>query len=201
MQFGGIILCGGQSTRMGQPKAWLPWHEETVLAWLVRVLSQVVSPVVVVAAPQQVLPQLPCEPILTHDAFAHCGPLAGLEAGWSVLESHVSAAFVTGCDYPLLTPAFVTAMCQRLDDHEIAAPDDGEFLHPLLAVYQRALLPRIRQHLTEQRLSLMALCAASRTQRVSLDALRAIDPELRSLYNVNTPENYEQALRWSQGQN
>ena len=28
IRVGGIVLCGGQSTRMGRPKAWLPFAGE-----------------------------------------------------------------------------------------------------------------------------------------------------------------------------
>jgi len=53
---GGIVLCGGKSTRMGVPKATLPFGPETMLQRVVRLLGTVVSPVVVVAAQGQPLP-------------------------------------------------------------------------------------------------------------------------------------------------
>jgi molybdopterin-guanine dinucleotide biosynthesis protein A len=51
MKAGGIVLCGGKSTRMGVPKATLPFGPETMLQRVLRLLSTAVSPVVVVAAP------------------------------------------------------------------------------------------------------------------------------------------------------
>jgi molybdopterin-guanine dinucleotide biosynthesis protein A len=56
---GGIVLCGGQSSRMGRPKAWLPFGDELMLPRVVRLLSEVVSEAVVVAAPEQDVPALP----------------------------------------------------------------------------------------------------------------------------------------------
>ena len=67
MNTGGIILCGGKSTRMGSPKAWLPFGPETMLQRVVRLLGTVVSPIVAVAAPEQSLPELPAEVIVTRD--------------------------------------------------------------------------------------------------------------------------------------
>ena len=55
---GGVVLCGGRSSRMGRPKASLPFAGETMLARVVGVLGGVVSPVVVVAASGQDVPQL-----------------------------------------------------------------------------------------------------------------------------------------------
>ena len=56
---GGIILCGGQSKRMGRPKAWLPFGDELMLPRVARLLREAVEPVVVVAAPGQDLEHIP----------------------------------------------------------------------------------------------------------------------------------------------
>ena len=73
--FGGIVLCGGHSRRMGRPKLSLPFGNETMLARVVRVLSEVVSPIVVVAAVDQELPPLPSDVIVTRDKQPDLGPL------------------------------------------------------------------------------------------------------------------------------
>ncbi len=67
MNAGGIVLCGGRSTRMGSPKALLPFGSETMLQRVVRLLGSVVSPIVVVAAPDQQLPPLPQGIVITRD--------------------------------------------------------------------------------------------------------------------------------------
>ena len=67
MTAGGIVLCGGKSTRMGVPKATLPFGPETMLQRVVRLLGTVVSPIVVVAAREQSLPQLPDGVMVAHD--------------------------------------------------------------------------------------------------------------------------------------
>ena len=59
MQVGGIVLCGGHSRRMGSPKALLPFGDETMLQRVLRLLAPVVGPLVVVAARDQQLPELP----------------------------------------------------------------------------------------------------------------------------------------------
>ena len=56
MNIGGVILCGGESRRMGRPKAWLPFGPETLLQRVVRLIGEVVNPLVVVAAPDQDVP-------------------------------------------------------------------------------------------------------------------------------------------------
>ena len=53
MRVGGVVLCGGKSSRMGTPKCWLPFGDEVLLQRVVRVVGGVLSPVVVVAAKGQ----------------------------------------------------------------------------------------------------------------------------------------------------
>src|SRR5262245_42075162 len=102
---GGIILCGGQSKRMGQPKAWLPFGGESMLARVVRLVSEIVHPVVVVAASDQVLPPLPSDIQIVRDEEKERGPLQGLAAGLTALQGLVEAAYLSSCDVPFLKPA------------------------------------------------------------------------------------------------
>src|SRR5271163_2377121 len=99
---GGIILCGGQSKRMGKPKAWLPIGGEIMLPRVVRLLREAVTPVVVVAAPEQDLPPLPGEVIIVRDEEKGRGPLQGLAAGLAALQDLAEAAYATSCDVPFL---------------------------------------------------------------------------------------------------
>src|SRR5262249_40953159 len=120
MNIGGIVLCGGRSTRMGSSKALLPFGNETMLQRVVRLLGTVVTPLVVVAAPEQSLPQLPPAVTITRDEREGRGPLEGLRAGLKALPANVEAAYVTSCDVPLLLPGFVQQMIHLLGDHDIA---------------------------------------------------------------------------------
>ena len=70
---------------MGVPKATLPFGPELMLQRVVRLLSSVVQPIVVVAAPTQELPRLPAEIILARDEREARGPLEALLAGMSAI--------------------------------------------------------------------------------------------------------------------
>ena len=62
MNCGGIVLCGGQSRRMGLPKAALPFGAERMLPRVVRLLGLAVGEIVVVAAPDSTLLPSICKP-------------------------------------------------------------------------------------------------------------------------------------------
>jgi molybdopterin-guanine dinucleotide biosynthesis protein A len=188
----GIVLCGGKSTRMGTSKALLPFGSETMLQRVVRLLSGVVSPIVVVAALDQELPPLPSDVIVTRDERDARGPLEGLRAGLKALPESIAAAYVTSCDVPLLVPGFVRQMLDFARDHDIAVMEIDGFTHPLSAVYARATVPHIEGLLAQDRLRPAFLFDAVKTRRVRPEEMTA-DPDLRTLRNLNTPEDYERA--------
>ena len=194
MTAGGIVLCGGKSTRMGSPKALLPFGGETMLQRVVRLLGTVVSPIVVVAAPDQPLPALPDGVIVTRDEREGRGPLEALRAGLKALPANVDAAYVTSCDVPLLVPAFAPRMIELMSDAEIAVMEIDGFPHPLSAAYRRSTLPHVEALLAEDRLRPVFLFDAVKTRRVRPDEMTAVDPQLLTLRNLNTREDYEQAL-------
>ena len=192
---GGIILCGGKSSRMGTPKASLLFGPELMLQRVARLLGQIVDPLAVVAAPHQELPPLPPQIQVVHDRREGRGPLEGLAAGLEALLGRADAAYATSCDVPLLVPQFVQRMFQRLGDHQVAVPVDGDFHHPLAAVYRTDVLPEIRGLLAADQLRPRFLFDRVRTCRVSVEELRQVDPDLQTLSNLNTPEDYQAALR------
>jgi molybdopterin-guanine dinucleotide biosynthesis protein A len=190
---GGIVLCGGKSSRMGTAKALLPFGPETMLQRVVRLLSGVVAPIVVVAALDQELPQLPPGVIVTRDEQEGRGPLEGLRAGLKALPDTIDAAYVTSCDVPLLETGFVRQMIDLANDYDIAVMEIDGFTHPLSAVYRRAALPAVEDLLAHDRLRPVFLFDAMKTRRVKPEEMTA-DPQLHTLRNLNTREDYERAL-------
>jgi molybdopterin-guanine dinucleotide biosynthesis protein A len=184
---------------MGRPKEWLPFDGEVLLQRVVRILGEVVSPIVVVAARNQGLPPLPATVRVVSDEDDFQGPLAGLAVGLQALREEVTAAYVTACDVPFLQPAFVHALLAALGDHDLVMARDGDFLHPLAAVYRVALEPRIRELLAAGRRRPVDLREVCRAGDVEVNELRRFDPELASLRNLNTPEEYAAALRKAEG--
>ena len=154
MRKGAIILCGGKSSRMGRDKATLPFGPELMLQRVVRLIGESVDleNMVVVAAPNQSLPELPADVSIARDAREFRGPLEGLATGLRALAERADAVYATACDVPLLVPAFVDRMFDLLGDFDIAVPFDGQHHHPLAAVYRPAVLPHIERLLDADRM-------------------------------------------------
>jgi molybdopterin-guanine dinucleotide biosynthesis protein A len=196
-RFAGIVLCGGKSSRMGQAKAWLPFGGELMLPRVVRLLSEVVSPIVVVTSPGQELPPLPADVSVVHDSELGLGPLQGLATGLRRLPGTdtTHAAYVSGCDVPLLRPAFVKRMIELLGDVDAAVPDVNGRLHPLAAVYRRSVADIAENLLLAGERRLTNLSTLLRTRVVTAAELADTDPDFFSLRNVNTPADLAAALR------
>ena len=194
MSVGGIVLCGGRSSRMGLAKATLPFGPELMLQRVVRLLSSVVQPIVVVAAPGQELSELPAEVIRAEDQRESRGPLEGLRAGLLALPATVEAAYATSCDVPLLVPVFVERMIELAAGFDVAVPQSEGYEHPLAAVYRRSVLERIEELLAADRLRPVFLFESTNTRRVRPDELTDVDPQLLTLKNLNYPEDYLAAL-------
>jgi molybdopterin-guanine dinucleotide biosynthesis protein A len=158
-------------------------------------LSEIVSPIVVVAAQGQEMPPLPESIRVARDEYEALGPLAGLAVGLAALQDEVDAAYVSSCDAPLLRPEFVRRMIAELGDHDLAIAREQAFYHPLAAVYRTRLEPAVRKLIASNRLRPLFLVQESRSREIEVAQLRSVDSDLSSLRNANTPEEYAAVLR------
>jgi molybdopterin-guanine dinucleotide biosynthesis protein A len=151
----GIILCGGESRRMGRDKAMLPFGDETMLQRVVRILTQTASPIVVSAAAEQALPSLDAAVRIVRDPASGRGPWQGIAAGLRAVGDEAEFAFVTTCDAPFLRPKWVARLADLIGDRAAAVPWIDWYWQPLSAVYRpAAVLPVIDELLADTTQSL-----------------------------------------------
>ena len=187
-------MCGGESTRMGRPKAWLSFGDEFLLQRIVRIISQAVAPVIVVAAPAQVLPPLPDGVEIERDEHEKCGPLEGLAVGLSRLQNRCDAVYATSCDVPFITPVFIETLIALLGEHDAVIPRDEEFPHPLAAIYRTRLAEKACGMIAHGQRRLQSLVDNLSCRWIDPTELRSVDPALGSLRNLNSPEDYSLAV-------
>jgi molybdopterin-guanine dinucleotide biosynthesis protein A len=197
----GVVLAGGRSSRMGKPKAALDWHGSTLLYRMTGLLARSVGgPIVVVAAPDQDLPDLPDAVEVVRDPTEGLGPLQGLAAGLTAAAEYRTTAFVCSTDMPFLHPAFVFRVLAGLDEVEVALPRVGGFRQPMAAGYRTELGERAGELIATGARTPGQLFDVSTVRELSAEDLLAdptlaeLDPDLASVRNLNTPEQYEEAL-------
>jgi molybdenum cofactor guanylyltransferase len=188
-----VILTGGKSSRMGQPKALLPFDDEPLIAHIIRRLGRIFAETVVVAAPDQELPPLPVA--LVHDQVAYQGPVSGIYHGLKAATKEV--CFVTSCDAPFLNLALISHLLSQITDWDVVVPFWQERFQPLHAVYRRSVAPLLHEQLERSELRPISLYPKVRTREISEDEVRRFDPEGLSFLNMNTPQDYQAAVdRW-----
>jgi len=178
-----LVLAGGESRRMGRPKALLPVGAITLIEWLVARLAPAFDQLLVAARdPGQLPPSL--HPHLVTDLHAASGPLAGVEAGLAASTCDIVVAIA--CDMPQVTPDLlqrlvVAASAEGID---AAVPRVRGEPEPACAAYRRSAAGPISAALEAGRF---------KAARV-LDELRVawLDGEDPALFvNLNTPEDYQ----------
>jgi len=192
-----VILTGGKSSRMGRPKALLPFDGEPLIAHVVRGLKKMFAEAVVVAAAEQELPILPA--VLVRDEVAYQGPVSGIYHGLKASTKQV--CFVTSCDAPFLNLQLIAHLLSQISDCDVVVPYWQERYQPLHAVYRTSVLPLLKEQLERGELRPIFLYDKVRTRKVDEDEIRRFDPEGLSFLNMNSPADYDAALaRWKNRQ-
>lgn len=179
---------------MGRPKALLPFDDEPLVSHVVTTLAALFADIVVVASPGQDLPAMPVT--LVRDDVAYQGPVGGICYGLRAARGEI--CFVTSCDSAFLNASLIAHLVSRLPEHDVVVPFWQGRLQPLHAVYRRSVLPLLEGQLARGELRPVYLFDKVRTLRIDEDEIRRFDPDGTSFFNMNTPEDYAEALkRWS----
>ena len=205
-----IVNAGGQSRRMGQPKALLPMppDNQPLLQQIVQRL-QPLSPqqtLVIANDPsfrQQV--DLGESVIWLTDAYPGVGPLGGLATGLAACDGW---ALFVACDMPLVNPTLFAHFCRlaaesgaegvaetvNVDRWDAIVPVVDNYPEALHTLYHRRCLPAIAARLAAGERRVICFLPDVRVRYVDEAELRQYDPLLHSFLNANTPEEWAQVL-------
>ena len=193
-----VILAGGAGRRIGSEKAFLEFFGSTMIERTAEIVGEVVDEVVVVARDEEQLERLRDivpEARIVCDSVGGFGPVAGLAAGMAAARGDYALA--VGCDLPFLNPEVLDILFNLAEGYEAAIPArEGGFIEPLHAVYRTD--PMVRACETALAMDIRKIRAplgGLRAKYVSVELLRPVDPELLSLFNLNTEEDLSEAGR------
>ncbi len=186
------IQAGGQSSRMGQDKALMPFLGRPLIARLVERLGDLADELLVTTnhPAEFAFLGLPLFP----DILPGIGALGGLYTALSAAREELVA--VVACDMPFVLPDLVRAQCDLLlrEGMDVVVPRSTEGLEPLHAIYRREIcLPAVRAALQAGERKMIAWFPAVKVRVMEPPEVAAIDPDLRSFINLNCPEDFRQA--------
>lgn len=190
-----VILAGGQSTRFGADKSLILIGNKPTIRYVMNNVSGVVDEVVVVARDVEQgrrISSAISEINLTYDSVIGYGPVAGILAG--LRSARAEYVITLACDMPLVNPDVINLLFSLARGYDAVVPKwpDGN-LEPLHAVYKRSRMAKACEKAIKlgERIILAPLQTLPRIRYVPIEELREIDPELRTLINVNTPDDLE----------
>ncbi len=193
MSVSAILLAAGESTRMGQNKALLPWQGKTLLEYHLDQLRQttVVKPIVVLgfeADKLRALIEKAARVSVTINPDYPSGRCSSIKAGMRMLPSRSEAVMILAIDQPR-SYHLLQEMIERhrSDGNLITVPVyEGRRGHP--PIFSRSLFPELLE-ISEETMGLRHIMRSHQEQVAELVTSSPI-----ALVDLNSPGEYERAL-------
>ena len=201
MSLSGVVLAGGKSTRMGgEDKAFLRLGNRAFVSIITSELLKTCNRVFIAVGSKpthefELLFSADQRVEVLNDSLNIRSPLGGLITAFQKCETEYIAA--VGCDTPFLQSTVLDYLFKKVasgEGHDAAVPiwRDTGIVEPLCAVYKSrtALAAALKAASEDKRGCRDMIANLGNVLFVPVDELRGVDPDLRSLLNLNTREEY-----------
>jgi molybdopterin-guanine dinucleotide biosynthesis protein A len=193
LPYTGVILAGGLSSRFcGQNKAFMNVGGKRIIDRLLAVYQPIFEEIIIVTNDPRAY--LDLDAAIITDIFPYRSSLTGIHAG--LFHASRPYAFFAACDTPFLMPGVVHQIMQALSPGvDGVVPQTTMGFEPLCAVYARKCCQAIEQRLSKKRFKIQGFFKKLRIRTLSEKSLRQQDPDLRSFFNINTPDDLARARK------
>ena len=187
----GVILAGGLNSRFqGRAKAFIEIDGRRIMDRLMDVYAGFFDETIIVT--NDPLRYLDWDAQIVTDVLPHRSALTGIHAG--LFYTRTEYAFIAACDIPFLKAAVVGVVLNAVSPGiDAVMPETTRGFEPLCAVYAARLADAAAQHVNKGDFKIRRAFRKRRIRAVSEKRLRAVDPELVSFFNINTPEDLSAA--------
>ena len=187
----GVLLAGGNSSRMGRNKALMPLAGQRLVDRALAVLGGILDDLLMVTNSPEVYADLGIR--MVPDLVTGKGALGGIHSA----VHHCTAPYclVVACDMPFLNAGALRYLADQRADYDVVVPNVNGRPQPLHAVYGKACLQPIARRLESDRLHVVGFFPDVRVREVTAEELAVFDPEGLSFRNLNTPEEFADAER------
>jgi molybdopterin-guanine dinucleotide biosynthesis protein A len=183
------VVAGGQSQRMGQDKAFLQFGNKPLLEHILNRLATLNLPMIlIVNQPEKYTAyNLP----VYKDIIPGHGSLGGLYT--AIASSQTTYTLCVAVDMPFLNSDLLTYLVGLREGYDGVVPMVKGYPEPLHAVYRKSCLAAIHSKIEANQLKISGFYDGLHIRYVEDGEMRAIDPELRSFTNINTPDEWQAA--------
>jgi molybdenum cofactor guanylyltransferase len=164
----GLVLCGGQSVRMGRDKAFMTYHHLPQYAHVANMMKLFCNDIFISCnAQQKSLFKQDYKLIEDNATFKNAGPMTGLLSAFQQVSN--TGFLVLGCDYPNFTHADMKALLRARNESFDAVcfyNQASGFDEPLLAIYEKQCAPLLFDFYRNGQTSLKQFLKTIRTKRI-----------------------------------
>jgi molybdopterin-guanine dinucleotide biosynthesis protein A len=182
----GIILSGGQNSRMGVNKAFLEIEGSRLIDNILAVYKNIFSETIIVTNDPLSYTNFP-DTIVVTDIYKGKGSLGGIYTGLFYASNEYS--FVAACDMPSLNTDFILYLIDQTGKYDIIVPELSEGFQSLHAIYSRRCLPAINKMLLADKLKITGFFKEMRMLRITEEKIKPFNKDGRLFLNINTPED------------
>ncbi len=187
----GVILAGGQNSRLpGKKKTFQKIGDVTILENIYGLFSNLFKEVIIVVNEPREFAGLNMS-IVTDVIPSKCA-LAGLHTG--LFYASFPYAYVTACDTPFVKQSVVEYIVNQIEpSYDVIIPRTDDGLEALSAVYSKDCIPLIENNLGKNIFMIKKFFRKKKVKEIPVEQLKALDPEMQFIFNVNTPEDLAKA--------
>lgn len=193
MNYSIVIQAGGQSTRMGQDKGLLQFGKYKMVEYILHQVSGMGEKNFIVSNRPEEYKEFGL-PVYT-DIYHNIGPLGGFHTIFSFLE--MEYALVLACDMPFINRDLINYLLSLASDYDIIVPrlNHNKFVKPFRAVYSKRCMPAVEKAIEQNHRRVISFFDDVRVRYLEKDEIHIYDPDERSFFNVNTPEDLQKAIQ------
>ncbi len=178
-----VLFAGGQSSRMGQDKALLPFAGfDTLSEYQYNRLSKMFEKVYLSSKEEKF--NFPSKVI--YDRYPESSPIIGLASVFETLDEE--AIFVLSVDAPFVNGAVIDKLMKHIADADVIIARTERGKQPLCGIYHRAILPFIQEGIKNNQHKLGNILQKVTTRYVDFE-------EEAFFVNLNHPHEYKEALK------
>jgi molybdopterin-guanine dinucleotide biosynthesis protein A/nucleoside-triphosphatase THEP1 len=179
-QLAGLVLCGGQSVRMGRDKAFIKYHSKEQYAFVANQMKPFTKDVFISCNSKQQIKIPQMYSCITDSAtYLNAGPMTGVLSAFEQLPD--ASLLVMGCDYPHFSETDMKALVDaREGGYDVVCyhhPESG-FDEPLLAIYENHCASLLLHFYQKGNTSLQQFLKTVKVKRIhpsSLNSIKSID--------------------------
>jgi molybdopterin-guanine dinucleotide biosynthesis protein A len=190
----GIILAGGQSTRMPGDKAFMEVAGRRVIDIQLETLEGLFGEIILVVNAgrvEQLAAYRSGDVRVAEEPVGGKGPLGGILSG--LMLSGTDENFVLACDMPFINRDAAAYVVECLEGFQVAVPRTPNGLEPLHAAYHSSCAPVIARQLDDGNLKVTDFFSSVATREIPWEEMKRFDPSGRLLLNINSPEDMKRA--------